>query len=121
MTEPVEAAGVAPVPGVTPLWPDEPVFTAYLAGAICRPGRTSESLRSGSPLFQAVGRVVVHRPLTLKLGRRRSAVAELVIPKLDSWRVSFPGAAVMQVARCTGRHMHAPPGQSASFGGAALC
>jgi len=42
-------------------------------------------------LFQAVGRVVVHRPLTLKLGRRSSAVAELVIPKLDSWRVSFPG------------------------------
>ena len=47
--------------------------------------------RSGSPLFQAVGRVVVHRPLTLKLGRRPSAVAELVIPKLDLWRVSFPG------------------------------
>jgi hypothetical protein len=35
--------------------------------------------------------VVVHRPLTLKLGRRPSAVAELVIPKLDLWRVSFPG------------------------------
>ena len=80
------------MPGVTPLRPDVPVFTAYLArGAICRPGRTSESLRSGSPLFQAVGRVVVHRPLTLKLGRRPSAVAELVIPKLDLWRVSFPG------------------------------
>src|SRR6478609_5217752 len=44
VTEPVEAAGVAPVPGVTPLWPDVPVFTAYLAGPICRPGRTSESL-----------------------------------------------------------------------------
>jgi len=33
VTEPVEAAGVAPVPGVTPLWPDVPVFTAYLAGS----------------------------------------------------------------------------------------
>src|SRR6476469_7481723 len=33
VTEPVEAAGVAPVPGVTPLRPDVPVFTAYLAGS----------------------------------------------------------------------------------------
>ena len=110
------------MPGVTPLRPDVPVFTAYLAGgAICRPPaqRASHfglrvrcflpsdgwsSIDPDAQVGQKVerGRGIGHSETRL--------VAGLV-----------PGAALMQVARCTGRHMHAPPGQSASFGGAALC